>query len=196
MQSYLVPFLIKIAIIFGPHHENYCNHNWSTPIMIFQGSRLLLRDWDLWGPLLLCMVVGTILHEGEGGPHFTQFFILFWVGSAVITLNTKLLGGSISFFQSVSHTVWVIPYESYRWVTWHVFLGVRSWILYRSTCWRSFILQTYPLCLKCKFFCQQSFFVPISRKFIISNGLFFIQVNNVSVRFISFGTVIVTKSLL
>jgi len=66
-----------------------------------EGSRLLLRDWDLWGPLLLCMVVGTILHEGEGGPHFTQFFILFWVGSAVITLNTKLLGGSISFFQSV-----------------------------------------------------------------------------------------------
>ena len=105
LQSYLVPFLIKIAIIFGPHHENYCNHKWSTPIMIFQGSRLLLRDWDLWGPLLLCMVVGTILHEGEGGPHFTQFFILFWVGSAVITLNTKLLGGSISFFQSVSHTV-------------------------------------------------------------------------------------------
>lgn len=63
---------------------------------------MLLRDWDLWGPLLLCMVVGAILHEGEGGPHFTQFFILFWVGSAVITLNTKLLGGSISFFQSVS----------------------------------------------------------------------------------------------
>merc|ERR1711920_54492 len=66
-----------------------------------EGSHLLLRDWDLWGPLLLCMVVGAILHEGEGGPHFTQFFILFWVGSAVITLNTKLLGGSISFFQSV-----------------------------------------------------------------------------------------------
>ena len=66
-----------------------------------EGSHLLLRDWDLWGPLLLCMLVGAILHEGEGGPHFTQFFILFWVGSSVITLNTKLLGGSISFFQSV-----------------------------------------------------------------------------------------------
>jgi len=66
-----------------------------------QGSNLLLRDWDLWGPLLLCMVVGSILHEGEGGPHFTQFFVLFWFGSAVITVNSKLLGGSISFFQSV-----------------------------------------------------------------------------------------------
>ena len=67
----------------------------------FQGSNLLLRDWDLWGPLLLCMIVGSILHEGEGGPHFTQFFVLFWAGSAVITLNSKLLGGTISFFQSV-----------------------------------------------------------------------------------------------
>jgi len=66
-----------------------------------EGSNLLLRDWDLWGPLLLCMIVGSILHEGEGGPHFTQFFVLFWVGSAVITLNSKLLGGTISFFQSV-----------------------------------------------------------------------------------------------
>ena len=82
---------------------NYENSIWGDND--FQGSRLLLRDWDLWGPLLLCMVVGTILHEGEGGPHFTQFFILFWVGSAVITLNTKLLGGSISFFQSVSPRV-------------------------------------------------------------------------------------------
>merc|ERR1712025_616746 len=66
-----------------------------------EGSRLLLRDWDLWGPLLLCMIVGAILSEGEGGPHFTEFFVLFWVGSAVITVNAKLLGGSISFFQSV-----------------------------------------------------------------------------------------------
>ena len=130
------------------------------------------------------MVVGTILHEGEGGPHFTQFFILFWVGSAVITLNTKLLGGSISFFQSVSHTVWVIPYESYRWVTWHVFLGVRSWILYRSTCWRSFILQTYSLCIKRKFFFQfansKDDNVPIYAPY--KNDYFRIQVNNISVR--------------
>ncbi|CAG5097568.1 Oidioi.mRNA.OKI2018_I69.XSR.g15131.t2.cds [Oikopleura dioica] len=66
-----------------------------------EGSNLLLRDWDLWGPLLLCMVVGAILHEGQGGPHFTQFFVLFWMGSAVVTINNKLLGGTISFFQSV-----------------------------------------------------------------------------------------------
>ena len=26
LQSYLVLFVVKIAIIFGPHHKNYCNH--------------------------------------------------------------------------------------------------------------------------------------------------------------------------
>ena len=93
------------------------------------------------------MVVGTILHEGEGGPHFTQFFILFWVGSAVITLNTKLLGGSISFFQSVSSKIWVIMMSNEK-----IYTGLCSWLLYCSTCWRSFILQTYTFRLKCKLF--------------------------------------------
>ena len=32
LQSYLVLFVGKIAIIFGPRYKNYCNHNWSTPI--------------------------------------------------------------------------------------------------------------------------------------------------------------------
>ena len=34
LQSYLVPFLVNIEIIFGPYHKNYCNHKWSTPITI------------------------------------------------------------------------------------------------------------------------------------------------------------------
>ena len=30
-----------------------------------------------------------------------QVFVIVWVGSLIVTLNTKLLGGNISFFQSV-----------------------------------------------------------------------------------------------
>ena len=37
----------------------------------------------------------------DGGPQFAEVFVIYWVGAAVVTLNTKLLGGSISFFQSV-----------------------------------------------------------------------------------------------
>ena len=36
MQSYLVPIITVIAIIFGPYHKNDCNHKWSTPILEVQ----------------------------------------------------------------------------------------------------------------------------------------------------------------
>ncbi|XP_059618856.1 protein YIPF6 [Phlebotomus argentipes] len=66
----------------------------------------LLRDWDLWGPLVLCTFMATILHgsadsETEGGPEFAQVFVIVWIGAMIVTLNSKLLGGNISFFQSV-----------------------------------------------------------------------------------------------
>jgi len=69
----------------------------------------LLREWDLWGPLILCTIMATILqghgdedgNEGDGGPQFAEVFVIVWVGAMIVTLNTKLLGGSISFFQSV-----------------------------------------------------------------------------------------------
>ena len=33
LQSYLVLFVKKIAIIIDPHHNNYCNHIWSIHIL-------------------------------------------------------------------------------------------------------------------------------------------------------------------
>lgn len=32
---------------------------------------------------------------------FATVFVIVWVGAAAVTLNAQLLGGSISFFQSV-----------------------------------------------------------------------------------------------
>ncbi|XP_061388748.1 protein YIPF6 [Musca vetustissima] len=66
----------------------------------------LLKDWDLWGPLVLCTFMATILQgsssgEYDGGPEFAQVFVIVWIGAAIVTLNSKLLGGNISFFQSV-----------------------------------------------------------------------------------------------
>ena len=34
-------------------------------------------------------------------PEFADIFIIFWIGSIVVTVNSKLLGGCISFFQCV-----------------------------------------------------------------------------------------------
>ncbi|XP_061843460.1 protein YIPF6 [Nerophis lumbriciformis] len=70
-------------------------------------SSELLRDWDLWGPLLLCVTLALLLqggaadHEDQGGPQFAEVFVIVWFGAIIITLNSKLLGGTISFFQSL-----------------------------------------------------------------------------------------------
>lgn len=68
----------------------------------------MLKEWDLWGPLLLCTAMATILqttsegeNSGDGGPEFAEVFLIVWFGAAIVTLNSKLLGGQISFFQSV-----------------------------------------------------------------------------------------------
>jgi hypothetical protein len=64
-----------------------------------------LRDWDLWGPLLVCLFLSSILSftaPGETGSLvFAAVFVIVWFGAAAVTLNAQLLGGSISFFQSV-----------------------------------------------------------------------------------------------
>jgi hypothetical protein len=58
-----------------------------------------LRDWDLWGPLLLCLVLSIITSaRAPTGQHslvFAGVFVLVWVGAAVVTLNAKLLGGKM-----------------------------------------------------------------------------------------------------
>ncbi|KAG5668084.1 hypothetical protein PVAND_016039 [Polypedilum vanderplanki] len=68
----------------------------------------LLKSWDLWGPLVLCTFMATILQgntensrNNDGGPEFAEVFVIVWIGAMIVTLNTKLLGGQISFFQSV-----------------------------------------------------------------------------------------------
>lgn len=71
-------------------------------------KKALLKDWDLWGPLLLCTFIAIMVQGSEtannvndGGPEFAEVFVIVWVGSAIVTVNSKLLGGTISFFQSV-----------------------------------------------------------------------------------------------
>ncbi|ESO99970.1 hypothetical protein LOTGIDRAFT_230890 [Lottia gigantea] len=65
-------------------------------------SKTLLKEWDLWGPLILCVFMAMLLQGGgEGQPEFAEVFVIYWIGAVIVTLNTKLLGGNISFFQSV-----------------------------------------------------------------------------------------------
>lgn len=63
----------------------------------------LLSDWDLWGPLLLCTLMALLLQttSDDHNPNFSQVFVMVWCGAAIVTVNSQLLGGKISFFQSV-----------------------------------------------------------------------------------------------
>ncbi|KAK1755792.1 protein YIP4 [Echria macrotheca] len=64
-----------------------------------------LRDWDLWGPLLFCLALSALLslrsREEQRGVVFSGVFAMVWIGEAVVTMQIKLLGGNISFAQSV-----------------------------------------------------------------------------------------------
>eukprot|EP00331_Platyophrya_macrostoma_P009039 CAMPEP_0176420526 /NCGR_PEP_ID=MMETSP0127-20121128/8653_1 /TAXON_ID=938130 /ORGANISM="Platyophrya macrostoma, Strain WH" /LENGTH=220 /DNA_ID=CAMNT_0017801127 /DNA_START=34 /DNA_END=694 /DNA_ORIENTATION=+ len=63
-----------------------------------------LRNWDLWGPLLICLLLATLLSlraKDKAQVIFGTIFVIIWIGACILTLNTKLLGGKISFFQSV-----------------------------------------------------------------------------------------------
>ncbi|KAI1433647.1 Yip1 domain-containing protein [Xylaria sp. CBS 124048] len=64
-----------------------------------------LRDWDLWGPLIFCLSLSVLLsicgQPKQKDAIFSGVFATVWAGEAVVTLQIKLLGGNISFMQSV-----------------------------------------------------------------------------------------------
>ncbi|RWA09718.1 hypothetical protein EKO27_g5386 [Xylaria grammica] len=64
-----------------------------------------LRDWDLWGPLIFCLLLSVLLslcgQPKQKDAIFSGVFAIVWIGEAIVTLQIKLLGGNISFMQSV-----------------------------------------------------------------------------------------------
>ncbi|QIX01244.1 hypothetical protein AMS68_006761 [Peltaster fructicola] len=74
-------------------------------VVLQSGMSEGLRDWDLWGPLLFCLLLSTLLsfnaRADQASLVFSGVFATVWLGEAIVTLQIKLLGGNISFFQSV-----------------------------------------------------------------------------------------------
>ncbi len=65
----------------------------------------LSKEWDLWGPFILCLSLSVILSmqapDEFGGYVFALVFVLVWLGSAIVTMNAILLRGNVSIFQSL-----------------------------------------------------------------------------------------------
>ena len=64
-----------------------------------------IRNWDLWGPFIFCLALAVALSSSSNADQktliFELVFVIVWIGAAIISLNGSLLGGKISFFQSV-----------------------------------------------------------------------------------------------
>lgn len=62
-----------------------------------------LRDWDLWGPLIFCLLLSLLLsfnaRPDQKDLVFSGVFALVWIGEAVVTLQIKLLGGNMWVFR-------------------------------------------------------------------------------------------------
>jgi hypothetical protein len=67
-----------------------------------------LRNWDLWGPFFICLIFGVFINSTFifiNSLDSNQFILLFFSvfgGALIVTFNTRVLGGKISFFQSVA----------------------------------------------------------------------------------------------
>lgn len=68
----------------------------ALPLSSYDIYKVVLRGWDLWGPLILCTFLAFNLHNSESnhyhrGPQFADIFVLVWFGSCIVSLNYRLL---------------------------------------------------------------------------------------------------------
>jgi protein YIPF6 len=69
-----------------------------------------LRDWDLWGPLIFCLLLSLLLsftaRPSQKDAVFSGVFAMVWLGEAVVTLQIRLLGGNM--YVGSSHRIYLI----------------------------------------------------------------------------------------
>ncbi|KAG0149314.1 hypothetical protein CROQUDRAFT_653890 [Cronartium quercuum f. sp. fusiforme G11] len=102
-------------------------------------SKAVLREWDLWGPLVACLGLAVVLSihapPQQSLSVFTGVFVIVWVGSLVVTLNARLLGGRVSFLQSLcvlGYCLFPLCIAAFvalfiRWLPIRVLLSVCGW---------------------------------------------------------------------
>ena len=126
-----------------------------VPVSLAGSDDVLLRDWDLWGPLLLCLLLSILLSfsapPDQSALVFALVFALVWLGALVVTLNAQLLGGELSLLQSVC----VLGYCIFPMIVATLACSFVDHILFRmavaAACWawaslaaRSFIVGSVP----------------------------------------------------
>ncbi|KAH7908337.1 hypothetical protein BJ138DRAFT_1157908 [Hygrophoropsis aurantiaca] len=132
-------------------------------------GREVLKDWDLWGPLLLCLALGIMLSINAPSSQslgvFTSVVVIVSLGSLVVTVQAKLLGGRVSFFQGLCVLGYCIApldiaalvacFVRVIWVRAPIALGAWAWCIWASVNFldgtkieqQRILLAVYPLLL-------------------------------------------------
>lgn len=65
-----------------------------------------LKEWDFWGPLIFCFLLGIFISLGkktdQNGLVFISIFLLVWIGGLIVSLNSQFLGVKLSIYQCIS----------------------------------------------------------------------------------------------
>jgi hypothetical protein len=93
---------IRGAGLSGAREElvGFAGRAMDADVLLAQGNMSEgLRDWDLWGPLVFCLLLSLLLSfnalEDQKGLVFSGVFAMVWIGEAVVTMQIKLLGGNM-----------------------------------------------------------------------------------------------------
>ena len=72
-----------------------------NPLIPRDQKNFHIRQWDLWGPLLLNMALAFTLSFAtkEKSQITTLIFVIFWLGGVILYLNANFLGVKASIFQ-------------------------------------------------------------------------------------------------
>jgi len=52
----------------------------------------------------------TVSNDNDGGPQFAEVFVIYWLGASVVTLNIKLLGGSMYVYSVCTLQVYIVSF--------------------------------------------------------------------------------------
>ena len=98
-----------------------------------------IRQWDLWGPLLLNLILALTLslNTKEKGQITALIFIIFWLGGAIIYLNNYFLGVKASIFQIYC----LLGYCSRLLLLLLIYMKYRDSLLWHLLAFGQFILQ-------------------------------------------------------
>lgn len=139
-----------------------------------------------WLSFLPRMVQGSDdADKPDGGPEFAQVFVIVWMGAAVVTMNTKLLGGTMWVPYCCNYCTLVVIIGWYKMPLQSCILVWRlEWFVIRTP--EKYSAFTTSGCMFCRSFFQSVCvlgycLMPSSVSLILCRLILFMQPNKVLV---------------